>query len=164
MNAYTTQHDNETQALQSSSPADVLAASAVAPIHAPEALALPTSHGVFKPVGHVMIGLPTQEQANTLVVALHDAGWSSSDLRQFSPAESGAEFRAMFDNAGPLASLGYEITLLQRYIDLTDAGYRWLMVHAEEGERAVLAAEAAKQCGATQAVYYRTLIVEELIP
>jgi hypothetical protein len=162
MNIDTTAHDSEAYALPTSDP--VAATHAVAPIHTAEALVLPTSHGVFKPVGHVMIGLPTQAQANTLVAALHGAGWSGSDVRQFSPVESGAEFRAMFDNAGPLASLGYEITLLQRYIDLTEAGYRWLLVHAEEGERAMQAAEAAKQCGATQAVYYRALIVEELIP
>ncbi len=133
-------------------------------IHAAEADALPTSFGVFKPVGHVMMGLPTQVQIDALVSALHSAGWPTSGVRQFSPRESVAELRAMVDNAGPLAGFGYEITLLKRYVALTEDGFRWLLVQADDSDRAAAAAELARASGATLAVYYRTLTVEELIP
>ena len=133
-------------------------------IHAAEADALPTSFGVFKPVGYVMMGLPTQAQIDALVSALHGAGWSAPGVRQFAPRESAAELRAMVDNAGPLAGFGYEITLLKRYLALTEEGYRWLLVRADDSDRAAAAAALARASGATLAVYYRTLTVEELIP
>lgn len=132
-------------------------------IHAFEAKSLPTSFGVFKPIGHVMIGLSTQTQTDALVIALQIAGWSLGAVRQFSPLESIAELRAMVDNAGLLAGLGYEITLLRRYLALAEQGTLWLLVKADNNERAASIAQAARSCGATLAVYYRTLTVEELI-
>jgi hypothetical protein len=136
----------------------------VAPlIETGQATALPTSSGAFKPVGHVMLGVPAQAQADALALALHAAGWSAANVRQFSPAQSGAEFQAMIDGAGPLAGFGYEITLLQRYVALTADGYRWLLVRAEDAEHAAQAAEIAQAGGATQAVYYKSLTIEELI-
>jgi hypothetical protein len=99
-------------------------------IHAAEAATLPTSFGVFKPVGYVTTGVPAQAQFDALVSALHGAGWHTSGVRQFSPRESVAELRAMVDNTGPLAGFGYEITLLRRYVALTEEGYLWLLVQA----------------------------------
>ena len=88
-------------------------------INAAEADGLQTSFGVFKPVGHVMVGLPSQTQADALVVALHGTGWPGARVRQFSPRESVAELQAMLDKAGPLSDFGYEIVLLRRYLSLT---------------------------------------------
>jgi len=155
--------DSATRSAQSVSHAADVAASGALLIDAAEANALPTSFGVFKPVGHVMMGLPTQARVDALVAALHDGGWLGSAVRQFSPRESVAELRTMFDNASTLAGFGYEITLLRRYLNLTESGYRWLLVRADDGERAAAAAEVARACGATMAVYCRTLTVEELI-
>jgi hypothetical protein len=125
---------------------------------------LPTSFGVFKPVGCVMIGLPTQAQADALVAALHDAGWASAAVLHFSPRESVSELQAMVDNAGSMAGFGYEITLLRRYLALALEGYRWLLVKVDDGDHAARSSELAQGCGATVAVYYRTLTIEELIP
>ena len=69
----------------------------------------------------------------------------------------------MVDSSGTLAGFGDEITLLRRYLSLTEAGYRWLLVKADDTEQATAAAEIGRVCGATLAVYYRTLTVEELI-
>lgn len=132
-------------------------------INAEQAAALPTSFGVFKPVGHVMIGLPTQAQLNALVDALLEGDWPSSAMREFSPLESAAELQAMIDHAGIASSAGYEITLLHRYLSLTQSGYCWLLVRADDNDRAAVAATAAKSCGATLALHYRTLTIEELI-
>jgi hypothetical protein len=132
-------------------------------IDSADAADLPTSFGVFKPVGHVMVGLPTQAQVDALVAALLGAGWPASAVRQFAPRESVDEMRAMVDQAGTLAGFGYEITLLRRYLALTEAGCQWLLVKAEDSERAEAAAALARTCGATLAVHYRTLTVEELI-
>ena len=137
---------------------------AAALIDAADADALPTSFGVFKPVGHVMVGLPTQAHADNLVLALRAAHWPDQAVHQFAPRESAAELQAMVEKAGEMAGFGYEITLLRRYQRLTAAGWRWLLVKAQDGGRAAAAAEVARSCGATVAVYYRSFTVEELIP
>jgi hypothetical protein len=111
-----------------------------------------------------MIGLPELAQVDALAAALKGAGWPDQSVRKFSPRESTAEFQAMVDHAGPLAGFGDEITFVRRYLALTQQGYGWLLVQADDSERAAAAAEMARSFGATQAVYDRTLTEEELIP
>lgn len=152
-----------TASAQSQAQADELSGSGATLIDAAEASALPTSFGVFKPVGHMMVGLPTQAQLAMLVGSLHDAGWAAASLRQFSPVACVEELQAMVANAGVLAGFGYEITALRRYVSLTEEGYRWLLVQADDTDSAMAAAQLAQDCGATLAVYYRRLTVEDLI-
>lgn len=122
---------------------------------------LPTSFGAFNPVGHLMLGLPGGE--NGLEAALRAAGWPDDRVVRFSPRESIAEFEAMADNAGGLAGFGSEIALTRRYLALARQGYQWLLVKVDNTEQAAQAAEIGRAHGATLAVHYRGLIVEELI-
>lgn len=122
---------------------------------------LPTSFGAFNPVGHLMLGLPNVDHG--LVGALRQAGWSDDAVVSFTPRESVAEFEAMAENAGGAAGFGAEIALMRRYLALARQGYRWLLVKVDSVEQAAQAAEIARGHGATLAVHYRTLIVEELI-
>jgi nucleotide-binding universal stress UspA family protein len=124
---------------------------------------VPTSFGVFKPVGWVMVGVPTQAQADALALALGRDGSPSTAVLHFTPSETEAELQAMADDAGGLAGFGYEITLLRRYVELSRQGYRWLLVKVDGTEQAAIAAGIAQSCGATLAVHYRTLTVEDLI-
>ncbi len=124
---------------------------------------VPTSFGIFKPVGWVFMGLPTQAQADTLVTALHAQGWPADEVLHFTASETAEELDEMAGRAGLLSGFGYEITLLRRYAALAHQGSKWLLVKAADTEQAASAAEAARSCGATLAVHYRTLIVEELI-
>ena len=125
--------------------------------------AVPTSFGVFKPVGWLMVGFPMQAQAEVLVGALHGAGWSSAEVLHFKPRESVSELKAMVENAGSMAGFGYEITLLRRYLALAEQGFCWLLVKVKDVEHAATAAAVARECGAQLAVHYRTLTVEDLI-
>jgi len=122
-----------------------------------------TSFGVFKPVGHVMVGLPLPGQVLALVRLLHGAGWSAETLLRFDAHEAVPELEAMVAGAGVLAGFGFEITLLRRYLALTREGYDWLLVEADDAERAQAVAAFAHDCGARVAVHYRTLSIEELI-
>ncbi len=124
---------------------------------------VPTSFGVFKPVGWVMVGLPLIAQAEALVSALHDAGWPGAKVLHFDSGESAEELDTMVEDAGAMSGFGYEITLLRRYAALAREGCRWLLVKADDREQAARAGEVARLCGATLAVYYRTLTIEELI-
>ena len=139
---------------------------AAAPLAVSDTLAAdaaPTSFGVFKPVGWLMVGFPMQAQADVVVGALNGAGWPSAEVLHFKPRESVAELEAMVENAGSMAGFGYEITLLRRYLALAQQGYCWLLVKVKDVEQAASAAAVAKECGAKLAVHYRTLTVEELI-
>ena len=161
----TTNHTPDDSNLESSSPAPA-PAFAPAPDPVPttiEADSVPTSFGVFKPVGYVMVGVPTQPQTDSLEAALHAAGWPANEVQHFTPRESVAELAAMVDNAGAMAGFGYEITLLRRYLTLAEQGYRWLLVKVDDSEHASSAAETARQHGAVLAVYYRRFTVEDLI-
>jgi hypothetical protein len=122
-----------------------------------------TSFGVFKPVGHVMVGLPLPGQLLALVRLLHGAGWSAETLLRFDADEAVPELEEMVAGAGVLAGFGFEITLLRRYLALTREGYDWLLVEADDAERAQAVAALARDCGARVAVHYRTLSIEELI-
>jgi hypothetical protein len=124
---------------------------------------VPTSFGVFKPVGWLMVGVPSQALADALSSALLAAGWNGDAVQHFAPRETAAELDAMADNAGGMAGFGYEITLLRRYGALAKEGYRWLLVKVDGVDHAAAAAEIARQGGATLAVHYRMLTVEDLI-
>jgi len=124
---------------------------------------LPTSFGAFKPVDHVMVGVPSVERISALRLALLGAGWTADELLDFAPSDSVEEMQALIDNASGLAGFGYEITLMRRYVDLAREGCGWLLVYVADADQAARVAEFAKGSGARLAVYYRTLSVEELI-
>lgn len=124
---------------------------------------VPTWFGLFKPVGWLMVGLPSPAQAEALEQALHRAGRTETNVLRFNPGESEAQLKAMTDDPGPLAGFGYEITLLRRYVELAQHGYGWRLVKVNDDEQATRVATIARECGATLAVHYRLLTVEELI-
>ena len=128
-----------------------------------DANSVPTSFGVFKPVGHLMVGVPAQAQADSLESALQAAGWPPAAMHHFVPRESVAELAAMVDNAGAMAGFGYEITLLRRYLSLAEQGYCWLLVKVSDSEHAASAAATARTHGAVLAVHYRRFTVEDLL-
>lgn len=123
----------------------------------------PTSFGVFKPVGSVMVGLPTQAQAHTLGTALQQRGWANDEVAHFVPSDTIEELEQMVENAGPLAGFGYELTLLRRYLALSQKGTKWLLVQVKDNDHAAMVAQSARDSGAILAVHYKTLTVEELL-
>ena len=58
---------------------------------------VPTSFGVFKPVGHLMVGVPAQAQADRLEASLAAAGWPPDAMHHFAPRESVAELGGDFE-------------------------------------------------------------------
>lgn len=123
----------------------------------------PVSFGVFNPQGQVVLGLPTQQQTEDLAVALVDAGWASDKVVAFMPYGSVAQLERMTESASPLADFGYERTLLNRYLDMSRRGFRWLLVTVDDIDHANRMAEIARQHGAETAVYYRRFSTEDLI-
>ncbi len=124
---------------------------------------VPTWFGLFKPVGWLMVGLPSPALADTLEQALLAAGWTDATVLRFNPGESLAQLRAMTDDPGPLSDSGHEVTLLKRYVELAQQGCGWCLVKVDDNPQAAQAAAIARDGGATLAVHYRLLTMEELI-
>ena len=123
----------------------------------------PNSFGVFKPVGSVMVGLPAQAQADALGIVLQQRGWAVDEISRFVPSDTVEELEQMVNDAGPLAGFGYELTLLRRYLALSQKGTKWLLVQVKDNDHAAMVAESARANGAILAVHYKTLTVEELM-
>jgi hypothetical protein len=133
------------------------------PTPADPAAARATSFGTFKPVGHVMLGLPTTAALGNLKAELCAPSGLGCPAEELTPLESTQEMQALIDNASPLAGFGYEVTLMRRYLTLAQQGYSWLVVKVDSDDQAQLLATMAKAHGATLAVHYGNWTVEDLI-
>jgi hypothetical protein len=121
----------------------------------------PTSFGAFKPVGHLMVGLPSREAAAAYVAELKAAGWPDDAIVEFTPREGAEELQELIDRSSPLAGFGYEITLMRRYLNYAREGYCWRLVRIDDRD-ASKAADAGRAHGAAIAVLYHPLAVEEM--
>ena len=124
---------------------------------------LPTSLGSFKPVGHVMVALPDDEQASAFEKALHEQGFAPEDVLHFGAEEEFDGMEKMLKGASDFAGFGYEITLMRRYLELSRQGCRWVLVYAPKDAQAEKVQAAAQRHRAPMAVKYHSLAVEDLI-
>lgn len=121
------------------------------------------SFGTFKPVGHVLIGVPAEVSAGPLASSLSAEGLHEAGLVWITPVESIDELQRMIDEASPLAGFGYEITMMRRFVKASASGHRYLLVKMRDDEDAPRIGEVAKAHGASFAVRYGTLVLEDLI-
>jgi hypothetical protein len=124
---------------------------------------LPTSLGSFKPVGHVMVALPSEAQAAAFAADLGEQGFAPEDILHFNADEGGKEMADLIEGASDFAGFGYEITLMRRYLELSRRGHRWVLVFAPDDAAAAKVQDAARRHEAPMAVKYHSLAVEDLI-
>jgi hypothetical protein len=123
----------------------------------------PTSFGVFKPVGHVVISFPSQPQAEDARSALAADGLSGDAVTPYTAGQMLAQIDEDLANASPLANLGQEINLIKAHRALAERGYHWLVVRVEDDEMGRRVADRALAFGAERAQLYGRFIIEELI-
>ncbi len=123
----------------------------------------PTSFGVFKPVGHVVVALGSIEKLQALASALAAQGFSAGDMVRYTPQEMINQVDAQLLTASPLASVGQDLNLIKAHRVLAEGGCSFLVVHAPNGEQVASVAAAAKKHHAKSAQRYGSLIVEELV-
>lgn len=121
------------------------------------------SFGVFKPVGHVVMSFPSQQQADDAAQALSRVGMAEGDVRRFSDREMVAQIDQDIASASPLASIGQEMNLVKAQRELALQGYHFIVARAGSDERAALIAREAERCGAERAQSYGRFVIEELI-
>ncbi len=128
-----------------------------------ELQAHPTSFGVFKPVGHVVISFPSEAQADDARDALATDGFTEDAVTPYTADEMLAQIDDDLANASPLANLGQEINLIKAHRELAVRGYHWLVVRVKDDEAARRVADTAHAFGAERAQLYGRFIIEELI-
>jgi hypothetical protein len=123
----------------------------------------PTSHGVFKPVGHVVISFPSAQDQQQAAHALRAMGLADDDITPYSAAEMKNQVDTDLQRATALASMGQELNLIKAQGELASLGYHFLIVHATDDELARRVAGTVRPFGAERAQYYGNFVIEELI-
>ena len=118
---------------------------------------------LYKPVGHVVASFPPQADLDGAVHGLQEAGFAASDVQRFSPAAMAEQAERDLKGAGPLASLGYEISLVRVRLRLAGEGYGFLVVRAPEDGDVARAKGIVARHGAQSAQRYGHLAIEELL-
>jgi hypothetical protein len=123
----------------------------------------PTSHGVFKPVGHVVISFPSLHDQQSAAQALQALGLGADDITPYSADEMRRQVEADLERATSLASLGQELNLVKAQGELAALGYHFLIVKAADDDMARRVAETARPFNAERAQHYGHFVIEELI-
>jgi hypothetical protein len=123
----------------------------------------PTSHGVFKPVGHVVISFPSAQDQQQATHALRAMGLVDNDVTPYSADEMKRQADTDLQRATALASMGQELNLVKAQGELAALGYHFLVVHAADDGLARRVADTARPFGAERAQYYGNFVIEDLI-
>jgi tRNA A58 N-methylase Trm61 len=124
---------------------------------------LPLTFGAFNPVGHVMVGVQSQDHLARAREAFSQAGFEDEDVLEFSPREAHQDMDEMVDKVSPVVSFGYESVLMKRYVQLSQRGYRWLVVYAPDEDDVERLKTVLAQQGIDVAVKYHLLASEDLV-
>lgn len=123
----------------------------------------PEAYGVFKPVGHVIVALPSEDDSRNAEAALRDDGFAATDIVTYSPEQMKRQADIDIEQAGVLAGIGQELNLVKAHRELAESGHCFLVVRAPKEDRAQRVADIAKRFNATRAQRYGHLMIEELI-
>lgn len=123
----------------------------------------PAAYGVFKPVGHVLVALPTEADARGAMNALLSDGFAAADVVHYSPEQMRKQADIDIEQAGILAGIGQELNLVKSHRELAIAGHSFLVVHAPDDAKAQQVAAISRRFNASRAQSYGHLLIEELI-
>ncbi len=123
----------------------------------------PEAYGVFKPVGHVIVALPTEADARAAMAALLSGGFEPADIAFYTPEQMQRQADIDIEQAGVLAGIGQELNLVKAHRELAAKGHSFLVVRAPKNDQAQRVATIARRFNATRAQSYGHLMIEELI-
>jgi hypothetical protein len=123
----------------------------------------PGAYGVFKPVGHVIVAFPDDEDSQGALAELLRIGFKPADIVAYTPAEMKAQADIDIDQAGLLAGIGQELNLVKAHRELAVNGHYFLVVHAPGDDEVAKVADTARRFHAIRAQKYGRLMIEELL-
>ena len=124
----------------------------------------PTSFGVFKPVGHVLLCFATAADSAAAALALQSAGFDATAISTYTPAEMQAQAELDIQSATAMASLGQELNLVKAHLLLAQQGHSFVVVAASDDDEVLSVTAVALRCHAVRAQRYGSLMIEELVP
>ena len=123
----------------------------------------PLSHGVFKPVGHVVVALPTLQDRRAAELALNKLHLDASAITVYTAQDMLAQAAADIERADSMASMGQELNLVKEHQRLAQGGHHFLVVEVSDNDQAHQVAAACMPHRASRAQHYGRFIIEELI-
>jgi hypothetical protein len=123
----------------------------------------PTSHGVFKPVGHVVISFPSAHDQAQAAQALQTLGVGNDDITPYSADEMSHQVEGNLQRATALTSIGQELNLVKAQGELAALGYHFLVVRVDDDDGARRVADTVRPLHAERAQHYGNFVIEELI-
>jgi len=121
------------------------------------------SFGVFKPVGHLVVSLPSGQQAGDAQRALAGLGVPEEAVHRMSDVQMLEQIEHDLRHASPLAAVGQELNLIKSQRELAWRGHHWLVIRVTGDAQAQRIADTLRGCGAASAQLYGTFIIQELI-
>lgn len=123
----------------------------------------PTSHGVFKPVDHVVISFPSADDARRAAEALQQHGLGEGAVTEYTDREMREQAIGDLGRASTVATIGQEVNLVKAHLALADMGYHFLVVEAADLPIAQRVAELVRPFRAERAQLYGRFVIEDLI-
>ncbi|MFN4118329.1 hypothetical protein [Acidovorax sp.] len=120
--------------------------------------------GVFYPTGHVFALFPDEDCVRQAANELQSAG-HQGDTAYASPDVIMEEIvRTLGTADAPMPSVGAEGDMVRRIADLAGKGHHGLLISMADKDTPERLVDAITPSGAVTAFYYRTFIIEDLIP
>lgn len=122
----------------------------------------PTVFGVFKPTGHTLMAFHTEAEVRSASHALAGLGFGSNLITEYTAEEMRLQATSELENAGLMASFGYELDLLRLHKDLAEHGCSFLIVEAPKPSQACLVADMLCAMQPAAAQHYGRFLIEDL--
>ncbi|MGQ5525112.1 hypothetical protein ACUHMQ_17870 [Chitinimonas sp. PSY-7] len=124
---------------------------------------VPTSFGVFKPVGHVVLAFTTADRRDAMQAALFAVDFQADEVTSFDSEEWLETMNSADANYGVLASFGSELDQVEMHAKLARDGHVFLVVFAPKHDKADVVIRLAEEHHATLAQKYGRLLIENVI-
>jgi hypothetical protein len=119
--------------------------------------------GMFYPVGYLVVGFPSVEDAQKVQRDLITGGYKPDDCMLYSSEEMReAAERNLREHTGLLARLGSSDEAVQVYLDAAKQGAAFLLIYAPDDLSAARAMNVIRRVPFKFAHRYHRLVIEEL--
>jgi hypothetical protein len=119
--------------------------------------------GIFYPVGYLVVGFPTVDDAQKVQRDLITGGYEPADCMLYTSDEMReAAERNLREHKGFLARLGSSDEAVQAYLDAAKQGAAFLLIHAPDDLSAARAMNVIRRAPFKFAHRYHRLAIEEL--
>lgn len=119
--------------------------------------------GIFYPVGFLVVGFPTLEDAQKVQRDLITGGYDPADCMLYSSQEMAeAAERNLREHEGLLARLGSSDEAVQVYLDAAKQGAAFLLIYAPDDLSAMRAMNVIRRVPFLFAHRYHRFIIEEM--